>query len=254
MTHEHYSRAPITEALISIQTEVSAQSTIENLNAFATQVSTEYPVRLDLHFAHVVLSTTDTSQVSANQIRDTGLRLESGTTPNRVIQVKPDMFGFSWLPPYTNWEALRSEACATWRTYREAMNPVSVPRMVVKYINRLEFTVAPTDNVRLEDYFNAYPQVPDFDPIHPVETGMGNSFMQVQLPQHDIASWITFTFGISAIGQDHKAVVSFDIDAISAKPSQVDDADVWATVDQLHDREYEAFERFITDRTRDMIR
>ncbi len=77
--------------------------------------------------------------------------------------------------------------------------------------------------------------------------------MQVTLPQSDIDAVLAYTF--STNGADTGALeISQEFEVVSVNSVDSTSDEVWHILDALHERQYQAFECFITDRLRDRIR
>jgi len=81
---------------------------------------------------------------------------------DRVAQFKRDGFALSWLNRYPGWEVAFEEAMRLWNLYTERLSPVSVTRLAVRTINRLELPFPMRD---LRDYLAAAPASPEDLPI-----------------------------------------------------------------------------------------
>ena len=63
-----------------------------------------------------------------------------------VHQVRRDGYSFSRLTPYEDWERFVNAAKTGWQTYVDAFEPEELHRVVVRFINRLDF---PLDEFRV---------------------------------------------------------------------------------------------------------
>ncbi len=138
MPHEHYSKAPIIEAQVSIQTSPGPSFHESSIVAFADEISVRYPVRHDMTVVPLLVPVSPDGVLQPKPaIR--GLRLDTQTAPQKVVFARPDWFAFSWLAPYDNWHALRRQSRDEWAIYANHVNPGPTTRLAIKYINKMSF-------------------------------------------------------------------------------------------------------------------
>jgi len=99
-------------------------------------------------------SGTGTTASTAEQPE--GIRLDSQDGKN-VVLAQMGSFTLSRLEPYEAWENLYAEANRLWKLYLRIMEPVSINRVAVRYINRLPI---PRQLRDFNDYLTAPPDVP----------------------------------------------------------------------------------------------
>ncbi len=238
----HYSRAPITEALIDIRVNTGGKATLDDLAKVHASIDAEYPTRRN----QVVVEgqMTAGAQVTA-AARQTHIGYTCLNSDERqIVQVRLDGFTFSRLAPYDRWETFREEARRLWDIYRTAVKLTGIIRLAVRYINRLDLP-APTE---LGDYLRTYPEIaPDLPQL------LGGYFMQVNLPLPDLPGTLLITQAISPPPAPELSSVILDIDIFRDTGLPQNEDEVWAFFELLRQRKNQVFHACITDRTKELI-
>src|SRR6266536_3435555 len=172
----HYSRAPLTEAIIDIKVVLPSEVTIDTLADIYSLINDRFPRREVIHLGSVVLQPDATIPINATQqVNGFFFRSEDGL---KIFQVTLNSFTFNRLAPYTSWEELRDDAKYLWKIYKNFCKPEAVTRVAVRFVNRFEL---PGPVVDLKDYLRIAPEVtPDLP-----KTQLSSFFMQLQIPQED---------------------------------------------------------------------
>jgi len=132
-----------------------------------------------------------------------------------LAQFNRDGFVFSRLPPYQNWEQLRTEAMRLWRMHTELARPTEAQRVGLRYINRI---VLPMQEVRFEDYIQ-----PHAEPPRGLDLPFHGFFHQDILAVPDYAYAITVVRTIQP-PQDPRAQglgLILDIDVFTTQPVEL---------------------------------
>lgn len=244
---KQYPNPPITEAVISIRFKQEGPFDCKALGEFKRSVQENFPVSAPVHLLELTLSspTLENGAVGAMLPSPTevGLRLATATN-SRVIQIQQSDFTLSHLPPYESWAPFINEMKLLWEKFVERYVAVSVTRVSVRFINKIEI---PKVSIEMEDYFNIYPTIPKG--IHQDFTGM---LLQVQMPQPDLGNSTAVVNLALATPDDPKNIaIALDIDLFTEMQS-VDSRSpaIWETLDNSRNRKNELFEAFITDNTR----
>lgn len=250
----HYSRAPITEAIIDLRITSEEGVSVENLAALREVVADRYPIQEEEHVQYHQMSFVGTDLLQTeggHQIN--GFRFIS-EDKRETFYARLDGFAFGIRAPYDRWEAFRNEARSLWDLYRSVAMPQGVTRAAMRYINRIDIPDA-TAGVRLEDYLRTHPEISvDF----PEDGIMSNFFMQVQIWQQDLGCWLVLNEAPEMAPQEGTLSIRLDIDIFREQYEEPwpvdDDTMVWEFLEQLHDRKNEIFEASITNKTRRLIR
>lgn len=248
----HYSRAPITEAVIDLRVAQAQEFSVEDLVSIRDALVDSYPRQDNLYTGQVNIPVGQPAQVETLQ-QHTGFRfVDQGG--RQVFQARTDGFSFSVLAPYDRWETFRDEARRLWDIYTYAAKPESITRVAVRYINRIDIPIAAAPSVRTEDYLRTYPEISVDSPY----VDLRNFFMQLQIPQDDLQCMLVLNQATTEPPNLETISILLDFDLFREEYEQSwradDDAAVWGLLEQLHVRKNEYFEASITNRTRRLIR
>jgi len=250
----HYSKAPITEAVIDLWVPRTQGLSVEDLVPIQDAVADSYSHRESeyMYTGRVYIEEVgDPAQTEGAQWHN-GFRFTS-QDGQRVFYARLDGFAFSIQAPYDRWEPFRDEARRLWDLYRSVTGAKSVTRAEVRYVNRID--IPSTATVQLEDYLRTYPEVSS---AMPNEGVMANYFMQLQLWQEDLKCMLVVNEAPEPSPTGEAISIRLDFDFFREQfeePWQADeDEEVWEFLEQLHDRKNEVFEASITDETRRLIR
>ena len=251
----HYSRAPITEALIDLRIVHSQGFSVDDLASIGDMLGDRYPNQEPMYLYSAQMSMPEVGNpMETETAHQHGGFSFTSQNKQHVFQARMDGFTFSTLAPYDRWESFRDEARRLWELYRSAAKAEGVTRAAVRYINRIDVPNA-TGGIRLEDYLRTYPEVSvDF----PEEGIMSNFFMQLQLWQEDLGCWLVVNEAPDMPPAEDTMSVRLDFDLFREQYEEPwrtdDDTEVWNFLARLHDRKNEIFEASITNRTRRLIR
>lgn len=152
MTFPRLKNPPITEALIDLRVSLPPDVSTGDLAEFHRRISSTYPESKN----HISYSGSfgfgpdGGAQVSVPPPVHTGFMCWSADHL-QAAQARLDGFTLNRLQPYVHWDQFSTEAKALWAEYLRVARPVSVGRVAVRYINRIEVPVsaAPKDFIRV---------------------------------------------------------------------------------------------------------
>lgn len=239
---KHYSRAPITEALIDLRAELPDGVTLATLSDVHSSIKADYPMRQD--FLIVQGQMVAGASVGATASQTQVGYIFSSSDQKQILQARLDGFTFSRLAPYHRWETFRNEAQRLWSLYQLIAEPKRINRLALRYINRLDL---PWPFKDLKDYLRTVPEVsPD------LPQGLSGYFMQLQIPQEDIRA--TLILNQAFMPPQMPDVISVLLDIELGREIELPDPEaVWDVLEQLHTRTDQVFEACITDLTRELI-
>jgi uncharacterized protein (TIGR04255 family) len=240
----HYTKAPITEALIDIQVRLPEQVATNALSTIVEADEAKYrrPVALRQSTFEFRFGP---EQQSGAQHEERGFLFPSADGKH-VVQARRDGFTFSRLAPYDRWEDFRNEAKNLWLAYRNIATPETITRVAVKYVNRFDLVLPVKD---FGDFFKIYPEVPPELP-----QGLAGFFMQLQIPHDDLAAMLVLTQAIVPPPEAGIVSIVLDIDLFCPNNPAPTEEELWLLLERLHDRKNQIFESCITDATRELIR
>ena len=240
---KHYTRAPITEALIDLRVERSPEVTPSTMKEVQRFVEQDYPTCEDLVSFQGMLQVGASVAVAATQT-PIGYRFTS-KDQKQVLQAEVNGFVVSRLAPYTGWNVLSDEAQRLWGVYRGIVNPLHITRVAVRYINRLDLPLP------LHDFKDYLRTVPEVSPN--LSQGLSGYVMHLQIPQEDLNGMLVLNQALVQPLKDDVVSILLDIDVFLEVNLPGNSDAVWALLNQLRVRKNEVFEACITDKTRELI-
>lgn len=249
----HYSKAPITEAIIDLEVTQADDFSVKDLEAIGEEIGDRYPNQepIYLHSGQISIQEPgDPAQVETSH-QHGGFSFTS-QDKQQILEARMDGFTFRTRAPYDRWENFRDEAYHLWEVYRSAARVEAITRATLRYINRIDI---PREAIEFEDYFRTYPHIPE---EMPNDGQFGSFFMQLQLWQEDLDCMLIVNQVPALPPQEDTTSIRLDFDLFReefAEPWDVkDDASVWSFLEKLHDLKNEAFESSITNETRRLIK
>jgi uncharacterized protein (TIGR04255 family) len=249
MEQTHFSKSPITEAIIDLRVTSNEGVTAADLARMSSIIAEHYPEKQELHAGqvHFQLSDNPTADASRQQV---GLRYASADK-REILQARIDGFTFSVLRPYERWETFSGEAHRLWDVYREVMQPKAITRLGVRYINKIDI---PKPSIELRDYFRTFPEISSDAPNEIL-----NYFMQLSLSGPKFGGIVVINQTIVPSPESDMVSVVLDLD-LSRDASRTEEEipqnedDIWRCFEQLRISKNAIFKACITERTKEMIR
>ncbi len=246
---EHLPKAPITEALIDIRVELPPGKGLADLSEVRDQLADQYPGCRERRRFHGKLS-FKASDPPVMDVSQEGLDgyLMTSADGRQVVQARLDGFTFSRLRPYQNWEHLRSQAKSLWGTYHQALRPVRIVRIAVRYINRIEIPVPVGD---LKEWLLTGPELAPGLP-----QSLADYFFKIHLPFNEPHGFVNITQKIDFEPKDAPNCVPliFDIDAFLPIATDTSDEEVWARFEDLRSIKNRVFFESTTKKTLELFR
>lgn len=240
----HYSRAPITEAVIDLGVTLPPKTTLAALVGLHNSIATDYPHQEDLLVLHGQMRAGASVGASASQTQ-LGFGYAS-SDQKQIIHARLDGFSFSRLAPYEHWEAFRDEAKRLWGIYQNAIHPIAINRLAVRYINRLNLPLPVKD---FKDYLRVFPEVPS-----DISDFLNGYFLQLQIPKPEVDATLILNQAIIPPSSDAVVSVLLDLDLFKQCDLPIAETTLWENLDNLHEKIDSIFEACITDETRELIK
>ncbi|NJN97975.1 MAG: TIGR04255 family protein [Anaerolineales bacterium] len=242
----HYSRSPLTEAVIDVRVALPDTITLETLAQIQAGQEDNYPTRKNAISVQGQLSFDPDVPPATGSRTHMGYRFVS-QDERQVIQARRDGFTFSRLAPYESWESFRAEGQRWWLRYREFTQPKTIQRVAVRYINRLDLPLPLND---FKDYLRTVPEVsPD------MSQELDGYFMQLRLPQPDLKAMLLLNEALIPPPPAPPTVsVLLDIDLFREVEPPQTEAELWNFFELLRQRKNQIFEACITEVMRELIR
>lgn len=243
-----YSRAPIVEAVIDIKVVYASGKTTcvnsETASAFKATFPRGQPIlEVSMGFSSGKDGAVTPMSTAAEAA---GWRL-SNESESRILQIRPQGFTYSHLPPYTQWEVFGAEVRPLWEKFVETCAPVRVTRIAMRYINLLKLPGGPVD---LKDYLNLHPQIPaTMEPLDGL-------LMQVRskLPEvSDNGRFVITLAPAQASAEPDVTPFVLDLDVFCEESFEPSDSRLWTVLQKLRDAKNRLFEASLTDRMKELI-
>ncbi len=246
MARPHYQRSPIVEVIISIDVVSRDGLAMQQLREVGEQIKSTHPKE------------SSGFEIKSEQLPDGGeksLRLPIGfmyqsNDDLRAAQVRLKGFTYNALfndtARYVGWNSLSVEAKTLWDVYKKFLEPKSVTRILVRYINRINIP-APVKN--LSEYITAIPVVPDALR----ESSKGQFALQLRMLQSDIGATAVFNEAIVPPMEPEHASLMIDIGVINESDDEMDISQSWEQVEAFHERVGTIFESSITEQCRTLF-
>lgn len=236
----HYSRSPITEAILDFQVELTEGVELSNLERCQDK---GYPIKKTLTLSPAPGGFGGETPTPAT-LRRVGF-LFASADEKQLFQARRDGFTMHRLAPYQGWEPFREEARRLWDIYRRMGRLRKVRRVALRYVNQLDL---PLPIGEIKEFLQTFPEVaPD---LPQALAGFG---MELNVPLPDIKSTLLLRERVVPPATPKVASVVLDIDLFRSDEIPSDDAKVWAFLETLHIRKNAVFEACITDRVREVI-
>ena len=239
----HYSRAPITEAIIDLKVTLPENFPVNKFTDIHARISDRFPTKEPIHTGSLLFQAGPSIKIDASQ-QQNGFLFRSKDSLS-IFQATLSGFTFNRLAPYKTWEDFRGKARYLWEIYQDVCKPSSVTRAAVRFINRLDL---PGPILDFKEYLRTVPEVsPD------LPQGLSGFFMQLQIPQEDLNCMLIINEAFTQPTSPEVVSVILDIDLFREHIWQSNDEDIWRFLEKLRDRKNLAFEASITDKTRRLI-
>ena len=236
----HYSKAPITEALIDIQVQLPPSVNLGTLNGLFDEVKERYPRKRDrVYFQSQFVAGEAAASTSQHAVMGYSFHSQD---ERQVFQARLDGFTFSRLKPYESWRHLKAEAKKLWQLYRRTTEPVEITRVAVRVINQID---VPLPMVDFKDYLRIVPDVSSDLP-----QALSGMFMQLQFPQEDFQGLLVLRQAMTPPPSPEFVSIILDIDVFRQVTGLHDEDHLWDLLETLSKRKNTFFEGSITDKAR----
>lgn len=235
-----YRRPPITEAVIELRVEGALSR--EDVDKVQKRLSAEYPFSQQGQVVDV-----EVGQSSAKiQQQFQNYRLSS-TDGADVVLLTSSSIATARLAPYEGWENFISRAKTNWDLWKRTVGFRKLTRLGVRYINRLDIPEPESQRIRLSNYVNVFPQLPNIG-----IPGIANFAMNVVSPLGKDDCKLILNVGVVPSPLVKTASFVLDLD-VSREPPPSNEQELWALVDRIRNYKNAIFEGAITDATRQLF-
>jgi uncharacterized protein (TIGR04255 family) len=243
----HYSKAPITEAVIDLRVTLPEGFSLNKLAEIHPHISNYFPT-VEPFYKGVGSFTYEPGSSFKADTSEQQVGFWFRSEDNlRTFQATMEGFSFNRLAPYESWEEFNSDAKSMWEIYKEICEPIHVTRAAIRYINQIN--IPANELIELKDYLSTVPEVSSSLPQKALQT----FFMQLQIPQQDLDCMLLINEAIALPTNPEIVTVILDLDLFRHQIWESNDEDIWRFLEKLRNRKNEVFEASITDRTRELI-
>jgi uncharacterized protein (TIGR04255 family) len=245
---EIFSNAPITEAILDIKAKLPDGVGLNIFDEFQENIKTHFGDRKTKHSFHAEFSFSPgkdetTPVVPKNKIEG---YLFHSKNENKIVQARLDGFTFNKLKPYEDWNKFHGEARNLWELYSKIVKPISIDRIALRYINRIEIPL-PFDDFR--EYILTTPQIAPGLP-----QALSHFLMRIEIPNDKIGAIAIITQTMQKSTESQKLPLIFDIDAIKMANYTEKESDMWEDFNLLRQFKNEIFFNSITKKTKELFK
>lgn len=212
---------PVVEGLIDIRVERSQAATLDALKICADALAADFPSREELRqfTGQFSFSPDGGPTFAAHAPAPLGVVLRSPDT-RWVAQFRLDGFTLSRLDPYTSWDELRERAKRLWSKYSAVAQPQRIVRVAARFINRVPLPPGEPFDRTFTTTFNIASRLPQ---------AVAGFLLRVVIPFEAEQALAIVTQALPENSQD----CTFDLDAFTAIPGGLSDADAWLRIEAL---------------------
>jgi uncharacterized protein (TIGR04255 family) len=244
---EEFAHPPIVEAIIDIQVTLSESVTLEHLASFQDGMKEEFPKKRDrIQWQGAIeFKPGELPNAVPTVARQEGYMFVSDDE-KRVIQAKLGGFAYSYMGQYKNWQTFKSDAQKAWDTYRQLVSPISITRIGLRYVNRLEIPLPFSD---FKEYILTVPEI-----AAGIPQAMSDFFMRLVIPDEETGATAIVTETIeSSPHTTNKLPLIFDIDTFYT-PDVSEYEGLWEKFDDLRNFKNRIFFTSITNKARGLFK
>lgn len=243
-----YNNPPIAEAILDIKTSLPPDIFLSHLQEFQEFVKVDYPVKKERRFFEggVQFKSGSAPEFKASTEKVDGFLFHSDDNKS-IVQVRLDGFTFNKLRPYSNWEKFSNESKRLWAQYLKIAKPISVSRIALRYINRIELPMPFSD---FKEYIRTAPEV-----AIGIPQGLAGFFVRLVIPNEQIGATAIVIETIEPIRPDtNKLPLIFDLDVFKSVSMEPDTGKIWAMLNQLREYKNLIFDKSLTDKTKELFK
>ncbi|MBC8232132.1 TIGR04255 family protein [bacterium] len=243
-----FPNAPITEAILDIKVKLPDGVGLNIFDEFQENIKDRFGDRKTKHSFQAELRFSpgkdeSTPIVPKEKIEGYIFHSKNG---NKIVQARLDGFTFNKLQPYEDWNKFHSEARELWELYKKITKPISVDRIALRYINRIEIPL-PFDD--FSEYILTNPQIAPGLP-----QALSHFFMRIEIPNNEIGAIAIITQTMQKQTETQILPLIFDIDVIKTVCYTGKISDMWNDFNLLRRFKNEIFFNSITEKTKELFK
>lgn len=241
--HRNYERPPITEAVIEMQ--FATELGFETVNRIKEIFLSDFPRLKTISITTLVPTESSPPTIMHSTA---GFRMDTADS-TEIISFTTGAFAFSRLAPYNGWDAFSAQALEAYSKLRDKLGYVSLKRVGVRFINRLDIPLSPSSaRLRLEDYLTILPQYPE-DKLSALRAFTMQTIYLLQ------GSGCQVTINLASVPSPVPARTSVILDIDAGRTEQVPQSrdGIRNLLDTIRRDKNHVFEACITDATRELF-
>jgi uncharacterized protein (TIGR04255 family) len=239
---QKYPNPPITEAVLEVRVSATAELAAADLEQLQERYP-KYPLKNRKQLIEGIISGGESPTSEAKQTH-IGFTFTSDDG-KQIVQAGVSSFSFSRLSPYQGWDTFASEGRKLWPAYKEVAQPLSVSRIGLRFINRLDL---PWPFEDFKEFLRTSPEVsPDMTQL------LSNFLMVLESPQDDIKAMMRLSEVLLPPAAENLVSIMLDIDLYRLESLPLEDDSIWEYLEQLRERKNQIFEACITDKARELF-
>lgn len=246
--YQVFPNAPITEALLDIRVQLPKDINLQILESFHDRIKEKFPDKQKRVFIKAGFKFSPegvTSEIPVQSGGPDGFLFRS-PIENKVVQARLDGFTFNKLKPYEKWETFSSEARQLWNLFTEIARPITITRIALRYINRIEI---PLPIKEFKDYILTVPDSPPDLPLN-----VSHFFMSVVCGKPEIQAKAQLNETLEAVTPNNTLPLILDIDVYRETTFEGNSDVIWAEFEKLRDFKNEIFFKSITKKTEELFK
>ncbi len=241
-----YANPPIIEIVCEFRFEVEDPNDLTVPGRFYERIQSDYPIKEEFHEFEVGLEFSKSKKELQQKLRAKMLGMQYKSKDGKeIIRVAPNFVSAHRLPPYPTWEAFFPIAKRAFETFRYIVQPKGIERVGVRYIDRIEI---PQTSFELSEYLMIYPQKPEG-----IGRSIGRLFMRLEIPFNEGRDVLVIMIHNPLGSPAGKTWIILDWDYALVQPSKLKMDSILSWVEEAHDRVIEAFEKSISDASRQLF-
>jgi uncharacterized protein (TIGR04255 family) len=244
----HYTKAPITEAIITLAIELPVGFEVERLRNFVDGGVQYKPVGEERMMGFTATISGAGTGVSTIDPTINGFRF-SDAEGRYILVCRQNSFSLSRLAPYESWEAFRDEARRIWNGFTEKFSTPKVTGLNIRYVNRIEIPWKAGQQIDFRWYFRTFPEVSS-----DIDVRLAGFYMRLDIPLTSIDARLILNQAMLPASSPSPESISvlLDSDIVSGSEPAGED-EIWNRFEILRKAKNDVFEACITNLTRELF-
>lgn len=239
---KHYSRPPITEAVLELRFEEPIDA--RDLERLRDRFKSRYAKVEEIQSIEVLF---DAGGKVDQRVLPAGFKLFDKDAVD-VLMLNAGALGTIRLAPYDTWDALKEKAKGNFEIFTKVLGRRKVSRIGTRFLNRIDIPNTMLEGTKLNDYFRSgIALAPEIGRV------IGGFSLAVNTIHGETGAKLTIQSGIVAPALLDHTSISLDTDAYWDMDIPLRIEEMWARTDILRDAKNSVFENSITDKLRELF-